>query len=405
MSLTSIEIQNSIHECDDSIDRLSEAFNKAEGDEQAAIHDQICEARGRKAALYDLLPDAVANEEAIRAQGGVPLASSAEAKPFVPRTVADLALGPRDKFSGIGVDERIDFDVLDAYTEFGLVKREETSYDLPTQYPESLPNFGILNTLPKATTRADMLTYFKADLTKYVNNAATWEPGSLKPTSSMAWEQDNAVMELIANGMPVLETQLKDYGQLRAAIDVNLMLMQNLVKAAKVVKSPAANKTKGIVGILNHDGILKYTKANAKETVADSVRRMKTDVFLASGFQPTTVAMHPYVSEHVELEKDANGRYINTMVNGKIWGLSVVEDMNLTETTGSGSSAKTTYGLLAYWPQAAIFYNRETESIVSGLVNDQFMRNELTLRIEGRYGLQVTYENAFSYLADTGITR
>lgn len=405
MSLSSIEIQNHIHECDEQIDRLSNAFNKAEGDEQAAIHDQICELKGKKASYYDILPAAVEAEEAVRAQGGVPMANSGADKPFTPRTVADLALGPRDKFTGLAVDRRVDFDVMDAYTEFGLGKREETSYDLPTQYPETLPSFGVLNTLPKATTTADVLTFFKADLAKYVNNAALWEPGNAKPTSSMAWVQDNAVMELIANGMPVLETQLKDYGQLRAMIDVNLMLMQNLVKASKVVKAPVANKAKGIVGIINHEGILKYAKKSAKETVADSIRRQKTDVFLASGFQPTTVAMHPYVSEAVELEKDANGRYINMMVNGRLWGLQVVEDMNLTETTGDTGNEKTTYGLLTYWPQAAIFYNREAESIVPGVVNDQFMRNELTLRIEGRYGLQVTYEKAFSYLADTGITR
>ena len=61
--------------------------------------------------------------------------------------------------------------------------------------------------------------------------------------------------------------------------------------------------------------------------------------------------------------------------------------------------------MLSLWPQDETLYTRETASIATGIVNDQFMHNELTIRIEGRYGLAVRYPGAFSYVADTGITR
>lgn len=401
---SSIEIHNELNALDDSIVRATDEFNKAEGDAKDALRDQINAYKGEQKALNAVLGDVLAEEDRIRKGGGVPLATYGEPKREC-RTIADLALGPRDEFKGLSLNDSVKFEVLDAYTEFGLVERESVSYDLPRQTSDALPNFGIIDTLPKATTNADVLTFFEADPSKYVNNAATWKPGELKPTSSMAWTQRSAYMELIANGIPVLETNLKDYGQLRSLINVELMMMQNLVKAAKVVKAPADNSESGIVGIINHSGILTYTKKSASETVADSIRRQKTDVFLASGFRPTTVAMHPYVSESVELEKDKNGRYINQMVNGKLWALKVVDDLNLSETTGEGEAATTTYGMLTYWPQAATFFNREKESIEVGTINDQFMRNELTIRLEGRYGLKMTFPKAFSYLADTGITR
>ena len=401
---SSIQIQNEIIDLNTKNKKLSAEFNAAEGDAQASIHDEIVANSARVDMLNEQLRDVLESEDAIRNEGGVPLAAPVEKAAPKPRDFAEMVLGPRDSFKPFDKNDVRDFTVLDAYTDFGLAKRVETDYNLPEQYPADLPNFGILDVLPKATTQADNLNFFKANLSKYVNNAAPWEPGQLKPSSSMAWEQDNSTMELVANGMPVLETELKDYGQLSALINQNLMLMQRLYLSKAITNASADRKAKGIVGILNTTGILTRTKG-AKETLSDVIRKQKTDILLSTGMQPTHVAMHPYVSESIELEKDANGRYINQMVNGKLWALPVVDDLNLSTTTGSGDQTKTTYGMLSFWPQAATFYTRETASIATGIVNDQFMHNELTIRIEGRYGLAVRYPGAFSYVADTGITR
>ena len=395
---SSIQIHNELLDLDAKIADAGREFNAATGDAKDALRDAINGYKGQQKALNDMLGDVLAEEESVRKGGGVPLAVAEPADTFKPSTIADCALGARDKFTGLNVGDRIKFDVKNAYTDFGLVEHGETDYTLPRQTSDAMPNFGFLNTLPKASTTADVLSYFECDPTKYANNAATWTPGNVKPTSSMAWTQASAAMELIANGMPVLETNLKDYGQLQSMINTELLYMHNMVKAAKVLKG--AKSDTGITGIINRDGVLTRTKGT-KETVADVIRKAKTDVFLASGFQPTTVAMHPYVAESIELEKDANQRYINMMVNGQLWALQVVEDLNLTETADS----KSTYGMMVYLPQAATFFNREAETLEVGIVNDQFMRNELTIRIEGRYGLKVTYPKAFCYIADTGVSR
>ena len=220
--------------------------------------------------------------------------------------------------------------------------------------------------------------------------------------SGMAWTQRSFHMEQIANGMPLLENNLNDYNELMTLVNGTLLYMQELAKGAKVLNGPKENAETGIVGILNHDGIQKFTKGTT-DTISDCAYKMATDVFLTTGFIPTTVGMHPYVAESVNLEKDKNGRYINQMVNGKLWALNVVEDLNLTETTGETSSEKTTYGMMVYLPNAATFYTKMGERLEIGLVNDQFLRNEKTIRINGQYGLKVTFPKAFSYLTDTGV--
>ena len=399
---SSIQIRNEVKDLDERIAKASSEFASAEGDAKDALRDQINDYKGQQRALNDMLDDVLAEEDKIRRGGGVPIAApAAEPKAKAPKSVVDFLMGPRDEFKGLGFHDTMTFNVKDAYTDFGLPGVQQIDYSLPRQTSDALPNFGFLDSLPTGTTQADILTYFEKDEAKYNNAAAVWTPGNKKPSSAMGWKQTSAHIETIAHLMPVLEQQLKDYGQLQSLIGTELLFGLRMALADKVL---TGNDDNGIKGVLNNASIQKYA-AKTGDTIADSVYRMGTDVFIGSGYQPTHVAMHPYVAESLALEKDKQGRYLNVMVNGKLWALNVVEDIHLSKTTGAESTAKTTYGILTYWNQAATVFTKETDSIAVGLVGDQFAYNEATIRAEGRHGLKVTYPKAFSYLADSGITR
>lgn len=399
--LSSIQIHNKIVENRAKLDAAEKSFNAAEGDAKDVFRDTINQIKGENKALDEQLAEALDYEDKIRQNGGIPLAdpNAGNKAEFKPKNFGEFVLGARDEFKGLQMGTSI---ALDAYQDFNLVEHKDTDYSLPEQYIQSLPKLGIYNTLPRAVTDKDAVTFFEANPAKLTNAAATWTPGNTIPMSGMAWTQRSFHTEQIANGMPLLDNNLNDYNELMTIVNGTLLYMQELAKGAKVLTGAKANKETGIVGILNHDGIQKFTKGTG-DTITDSVYKMATDVFLATGFVPTTVGMHPYVSESVNLEKDKNGRYINQMVNGKLWALNVVEDLNLTETTGETSSKKTTYGMMVYLPNAATFYTKMGEKLEIGLVNDQFLRNEKTIRINGQYGLKVTFPKAFSYLADTGV--
>lgn len=399
---SSIQIRNEVKDLDERIAKASAEFASAEGDAKDALRDQINDYKGQQRALNDMLDDVLAEEDKVRRGGGVPLAApAAEPKAKAPKSVVDCLMGARDEFKGLGFHDTMTFNVKDAYTNFGLPGVQQVDYSLPRQTSDALPNFGFLDSLPTGTTQADILTYFEKDEAKYKNAAAAWTPGSQKPSSAMGWKQTSAYIETIAHLMPVLEPQLRDYGQLQSLISTELLFGLRMALADKVL---TGNDTNGIKGVLKNEGIQAYT-AKSGDTLADSVYRMGTDVFIGSGYQPTHVAMHPYVAESLALEKDKQGRYMNVMVNGNLWALKVVEDLHLTETTVVDSTEKTTYGVLTYWNQAATVFTKETDSITIGLVGDQFAYNEATIRAEGRHGLKVTYPKAFAYLADSGITR
>ena len=399
--LSSIQIHNKIVENRAKLDAAEKSFNAAEGDAKDVFRDTINQIKGENKSLDEQLAEALDYEDKIRQGGGIPLAdpNAGNKAEFKPKNLGEFVLGARDEFKGLKMGTSI---ALDAYQDFKLAEHKDTDYSLPEQYIQNLPKLGIYNTLPRAVTDNDSVTFYEADQTKLTNAAATWTPGKTIAMSGMAWTQRSFHMEQIANGMPLLENNLNDYNELMSLVNGTLLYMQELAKGAKVLTGPKDNAETGIVGILNHDGIQKFTKG-ASDSITDSTYKMATDVFLATGFVPTTVGMHPYVAESVNLEKDKNGRYINQMVNGKLWALNVVEDLNLTETTGETSSQKTTYGMMVYLPNAATFYTKMGEKLELGLVDDQFLRNEKTIRINGQYGLKVTFPKAFSYLADTGV--
>lgn len=395
---SSIQIHNELLELKEKVNEAQRGFNSAEGDAKDAYRDQIKMYEGEQKALNEMLSDVLDYEDKVRKGGGVPLAAPADE--FKPQNLAQAILGDPKAFDRIDWGSKF---ALDDYQDFKLVEHKETNYDLPEQYAQTLPKLGIYNTLPKATTKSDSVTFFEADPEKLNNAAATWTPGNAISMSGFAWKQRSFHLEQIANGVPVLENNLRDYGQLSNIINVTLRYMQELAKGAKVVNGPKANTETGIVGILEHDGIQKFAKG-ATDTIADCAYKMANDVFLKTGFIATHVAMHPYVAESVMLEKDKNGRYINQMVNGKLWALNVVQDLNLATTTTAKDTSSTTYGMMAYWPNAATFFTKMGEMLEVGLVNDQFLKNEQTIRINGQYGLQVTFPGCFSYLADTGVT-
>lgn len=394
--LSSIEIRNKVKALDDQIAQAQDQFNAADGDAKDALRDQIMSFRGEQKSLNDMLDDVLNEEERIRQGGGVPKAAGDKGE-FKPKNIAEALMGARDKFSIEAVKAGLKLDVKDTAPDYGLPGIEKVDLNLPRQTYDYMPNFGFLDTLPTGTTDSTTLKYFEADPEAYENAAATWTSGTKKPTSTMGWAQKSAMVETIAHLMPVLEENLEDYGQLRSLINTELLMGLRLVKAEKALNGSNPN---GITGVLKNTSIQKYT-VKGKDTLPDSVRRMKTDSFLKSNFMPTHIAVHPYVTEALELQKDANGRYMNVMVNGKLWALTVVEDLNLV--TGDPGSEK--YGMLVYWNGAATWFTRSTDSLAVGLVGEQFAYNELTIRAEGRHALKVTYPKSFVYLEDSGVTR
>lgn len=388
---SSIEILNSITEINNLMESEEKAFNSTEGDVQAAHRDSINSLKGKRDALNEMLADVLAEEEKMRAAGGVPLVAKAPEKESPVDFIGEF-LGSRDDFKKAGglygrLGEKMKFAYDKADPTYKLPTPKKTDYSLPGNIID-MP-MGVIDVISKGTTDSNMEYMIPG---KFTNNAAEWTPGTVKAESDESWGKDEATMFWLAHSMPVSRDTLSNYGQLQAILSNDLMTGLRLKEAAALLNLDSSDTKKGI---LKKAGIQKYAVKQG-DTLYDSVRRMKTMSWMETGIFPNYVAMHPLVTEHLDLMKDKNERYMMLIINGRMWGVPIVEDVNLV----SGEEGSQKYGVLLFNSNSATWYTAESDALQIGLVNDQFVRNEFTLLAEGKHLITVQRPKSFVYMED-----
>ncbi len=388
---SSIEILNSITEINNLMESEEKAFNSTEGDVQAAHRDSINSLKGKRDALNEMLADVLAEEEKMRAAGGVPLVAKAPEKESPVDFIGEF-LGSRDDFKKAGglygrLGEKMKFAYDKADPTYKLPTPKKTDYSLPGNIID-MP-MGVIDVISKGTTDSNMEYMIPG---KFTNNAAEWTPGTVKAESDESWGKDEATMFWLAHSMPVSRDTLSNYGQLQAILSNDLMTGLRLKEAAALLNLDSSDTKKGI---LKKTGIQKYA-AKQGDTLYDSVRRMKTMSWMETGIFPNYVAMHPLVTENLDLMKDKNERYMMLTINGRMWGVPIVEDVNLV----SGEEGSQKYGVLLFNSNSATWYTAESDALQIGLVNDQFVRNEFTLLAEGKHLITVQRPKSFVYMED-----
>lgn len=374
--LSAVEILNRKTMLKDSID-------------QAVAEDRLEDARvleGRIAELDDMLSDAVkAEDEAKQAA----IAKGAVVQNLKPKNRVEMFFGNRS-----------DFKPLDEGTTISVV-----TIDDPTFEDTSIPGWGespfitFADTLASGTTDGDV---------KYMRrktrgmNVQTWKSGQTAPKASsyFEWEKKTAPLEIIATSVPIEEPTLKRYGELQNLLENELTIGLKEEKDAHVF---AGSDSEGITGIINTTGIQTYT-AKSGDNVVDSIRRMVTLAIMNSRLYPTCVAVAPQVKETIDLLKDDNGAYLTLMSNGRVWNLPVIEDVNLVtvKKEGSGDTAVTKmhFGCMVYYAAAATVFTDGAQTLDIDRVNDQFLHNQLTMRLEEANALKVVYPDAFVWCVD-----
>ena len=383
---TSLEIRNRIKTLRDEQAAREADLASPDSAVSDSARDAINRIAGRLEALEDQLDAALADEAALAAVSEPILMGD----PQPPR-----APSAYDAFRGLTLDgPKVGIRAADLVT---LTDPERQDLSLPVM---DLPIGGFVGTLLQATTNEDVKYY---EATSFTNNADTWagvgnQGTNTKAESAISWTPRTAPLETVAHWVPVDKMSARRYGQLDSVIRGELLIGLRQKQAEKALVGSAQG---GITGILNNANIISYTAAQ-NDTVADSVRKMITQVVLQTGLFPNRLAVSPIVAQSLDLLKDTQKRYLQLVVNGRLWGLPIVEDVNLTvtETTGTGNDAVTTVseGALVYDDGAATWFTADTASVEVGLIDKQFVQNSYTLLAECTNALKVPYPKAFSYL-------
>lgn len=296
-------------------------------------------------------------------------------KPAAPKqSFGERILGARDEFHGlqVGFKNAAEVVTVDAPTEIEL--------ELPAKLPSLFNNFSAtLNETPASGSVS-----FKQRSTQ-TGTPSTWAGvtegvSATKQQVLYSWKEATAIKETVAGYVPISKDTLADYDELLDIIEHDLLLDLNENTDAKYLGGTNAN---GITGIINTTGILSFTEA-VGGLYFEAIRKMRTKVMTTAKRIPTYVCMSPEIKQEIDLYKTENG-YYQALGTDIYWGMKVIEDANCP-------------GILVYDPTGArkrAIHGGTTVEV--GYVNDQFIKNELSILAEHTKALQVMYPDAFCY--------
>lgn len=310
-----------------------------------------------------------------------------QAAPAPVASFGERILGPRDSFQGLQFGFKNDADETPAETNpvVHVAGPQEIDYTLPEKRARLLYNFA--STLPSAPASGPVT--FKRRSTQ-TGAVASWDgvnpythESATKSRVLYSWIDAVANKETFAGYVPVSKDTLKDYDELLAIIEHDLLQDLDEVENDAYL---TGNNSSGVVGVLNTVGIQAYT-THESGAYWEAIRHMRNEVMKNARSIPTHVVMHPDIKMAIDLYKTTQGYYQQL---NDWWGMIPVEDFNCN-------------GIMVYDAYAARKRPIHGTSVEVGYYDDQFIKNELSLLAERTSCLQVIRPDAFCYATKTNL--
>lgn len=224
--------------------------------------------------------------------------------------------------------------------------------------------------------------------TGFNNNAGMVAEAAAKPESDIKFDLVSTSAKVIAHWTKASRQVLDDISQLRSIIDERLLYGLAYKEEAQLLNGDGTGQ--------NLNGIIPQATAYAAPiTVADiniiDVLRLAMLQAALAEYPATGHVMHPTDWATIETLKDSVGRYIIGNPQGGIaptlWGLPVVATQGITVRKF----------LTGAFKLGAQVFDRWDARVEAGYVNDDFIKNLVTILAEERLALAVYRPEAFIY--------
>jgi HK97 family phage major capsid protein len=289
--------------------------------------------------------------------------------------------------SGRGADLRIKTTLTSATTNAaGSVGDAIDSTRLPGILPLPQRRLTVRDLLSEGRMDGNTLEYVKE--TGFTNNAAPVAEAAAKPESDIQFDLLTTSAKVIAHWTKASKQVLSDISQLRSLIDQRLLYGLAYVEEAQLLKGDGTGQ--------NLNGIIPQATAYAAPisladiNIMDVLRLAMLQAALAE-YPATGHVMHPTDWAGIETLKDSQGRYIIGNPQGTtgptLWGLPVVATQAMTVRKF----------LTGAFKLGAQVFDRWDARVETGYVNDDFIKNLVTVLAEERLALAVYRPEAFIY--------
>lgn len=254
--------------------------------------------------------------------------------------------------------------------------------------PMAMRRLRVLDLLTRGRTSAASIIFPR--LVTYTNNAApvSENPASAKPSSNMVWDSTTAPVATIAHIIKCSRQIMDDAAMLESEIDNGLRYGLALEYEEQVLLGSGVG--------LNLNGLVTQATAYSNpgvnvqaESAIDRLRLALLQVSLTNN-EADGIVLNPIDWTDIELTKNTMNNYIIAnpfaMAQPTLWGRPVIDTASMTANSF----------LVGAFRAGATFYDREDVNVVIATQNnDDFEKNMLTIRCEGRGALAVKRPDAF----------
>ncbi|MDX0773556.1 phage major capsid protein [Sinorhizobium medicae] len=224
--------------------------------------------------------------------------------------------------------------------------------------------------------------------TGFTNSAAPVAETAAKPESDLKFDLVTTSAKVIAHWMKASRQILDDFSQLRSIIDQRLLYGLAYVEEGQLLNGDGTGQN--LHGIIPQATAYAAAFTPSAATAIDTLRLAQLQAALAE-YPATGHVLHPTDWARIELTKDTTGRYIIGNPQGTIgptlWGLPVVA-------TQAIAADKFLTGAFRLGAQ---LFDRWDARVEAGFVNDDFIKNLVTILAEERLALAVYRPEAFIY--------
>lgn len=244
---------------------------------------------------------------------------------------------------------------------------------------------SLLDYITVTTTTQDTI-YWMLETTETDNTAPVAE-GAAMTESVIAFTEQSSPTRSVGTYLTVTEQQMENGEQVESLIGMRLPLLYDAKIDQQFISGNGSGQN--LTGIYSNGDIQNHAKGS--DSIPDAIYKSIDKVRTTNDFaEPNLVIIHPTDWQKVRLLKDNNGNYIwgspaDPSVD-RIWGKAVYQTSRAT--LGSSLTGDFSIASIEGWL-------RRAAEIVVGLTSDDFVKNQLTMKILGRMALTVYRPKAF----------
>jgi HK97 family phage major capsid protein len=219
--------------------------------------------------------------------------------------------------------------------------------------------------------------------------AAPVAEGTAKPQSDLSFELLDSSVRTLAHWVRASNQILADIPQLETYIDTRLTYGLKYVEEAQILSGDGTGQN--LLGLIPQATPFDTTATKPGDTKIDTLRRAILQVRIAE-YRASGIVLNPTDWADIEMQKDANGRYIwvNVATGGdpQLWRLPVVDS----------SAMPAGKFMVGAFNLAAQIFDREDANVqVSSEDANNFTTNMVTIRAEERLALIVFRPQSFVF--------